>query len=881
MPNSAAANSGYLDGDVDATGVHASDRASHVSQSTKSTNRLSIKQSFRSLLRKKHDDADTPATKESGDETESLRTHTSFFSSKTRKTDEELAEEHERRQEDPHHLLDTILEEDSDGSSEKLVTLQDAAAVAQDDSAAQNSKPVEERKRGYKANLIRRKRLISYTKTSEAVGWLHSSYVKMARKSMLVRVFVLWFPLALILFVPLACGAWQNPDMRLGHTRVLYIFIWLEVSWGTLCFGKIFAHYVPEIYGFLVSIICPRYFKYVDMFVSLELSVQMLIWTFVQFISFAPLVKDTGGTVNGVQPGWKKVVQNICVAFLVSAIVFFIEQVFLYFLSTNFHKTRMALRIQRQKKAKNILIILLDAAYKFFPVGCEEFAEEDEFLQFATVKLAQTKVGGLSKNRVIQNVSKFVGNAARNVGNAVSDVGNVYGLKSTPSKTVKDALTHHATREVLANRIWKSLVLEDSTALSFEDLLDLFGQDKKEEVRYMMEVLAADGHDVELQDMIDSVDKIGKEGKAITRSLVDIDGAITKLHYVLMFICLLIIIIIFVGMLAPSASAVLATLGSTMLSFSFLFSTSAQEVFVSCIFVFVKHPYDIGDWVQTTVPSLGLTRMQVLQLNLTYTVFTSVGDNTRRQVAHAVLNTCFIDNITRSPPSNLTVNLVIGIPETTNEQLCEFERRLSEFVEENPREYAPGVYFQITDHPDLDRMALCICISTRNNQDDIVLYASRKSRALEYIGQCIREIPIAIPRREDLTHTDPSLPLFHYNITDVDEAMKFSEKAFGKRQRLGFKAPQDGGDEFIDEAEGINKQDEENVERKVTRVATQHSLKRQPSFGSRYSRNSAFSSSSRNFETGLRSRASRNVQYSEPSASASGVSGPSSRVTEN
>ena len=812
---------------------HASERASN---SSKSSAARGLGQSFKSLLRKSSDH------KQDGSSTRSHRT------SKSRQTDEELAEEYAKKMEDPHHLLSTILEDDNEDKNEKLVTLQDAAEEVN----AENPDAPPVRRRGYRANLVRHGRILRYTQTSKAIHWFHNKYLALAKSSMLMRVFVVWLPLAIILFVPLACGAWQNTNLEVGRTRIMWIFIWLEVSWGTLCFGKIFAHYVPEIFGFIVSIFIPRYLKFVDMFVALEFAIQMLIWTFVTFITFSPLIYDSEAT-KGSQPGWKKVVQNICVALLVSAIVFMIEQIFLYFLSTNFHKTRMAMRIQHQKKSKHVLIILLDLAYTIFPYDCDEFYEEDEFLKFANVKMAESKVGTMSTNKYFQNVTNFVGSAARNMGNVVSDVRDPSGKNVGAAKTVKEALIRRTTREVLANRIWKSLVLEDSTALTYNDLLEMFGPSRKEEVMYMMDILGSPGsEEIELSDMVESVNRIGREGKQISRSLIDIDGAITKLHYVLLFICTILIIMVFVGMLAPSASSVLATLGSTMLSFSFLFSSSAQEVFVSCIFVFVKHPYDIGDWVQLTVPSVGLVRMQVLQLNLTYSVFVECGVNTRRQVAHQTLNSSFIDNITRSPPSNLNVTLNIGVPETTNEQLGEFEQRLLKYTEDNPREFGPSVYFQLTDHPDLDRMTLTICITTRNNQDDLVLYATRKSRALEYIGQWIREIPITIPRRDDNTYTDPSLPMYHYNIKDIDQAMDYSRKAHGKRPKYGFMPPKIGG--FVPLGQEKTETDESESESPETEVV-KPTIRKQPSFASRYSRNSAFSSVSRsNLETGLRSR---------------------------
>lgn len=786
---------------------------------------------------------------------------------------EESPEELAKKAEDPQYLLNTIMEEPEDGQ-DLLVPVGDAAAIVTADSSssiANQPTGMSERRKGYKENLMRARRLRRYTRASKTVSTMRRWFNQFIGFSLFTRMFVYWLPLAIILFVPLAVGAWRNPNMKLGSTRVMWIFIWLEVVWGTLFFSRLISHYLPYAFGFLISIFSPKYFKYVNMVSALELAIQLVIWTFISFITFSPLLYNNKNALDlNHQPRWQKIIQDICVAFLVSSCVFFVEQAFLYILSTNFHRTRMALRIQKQKKSINVLIILLDAAFKFFPWHCDEFDEEDSGLQYASLNKAR-KTTSKSKNMVMRKVNKVVGTATKNVENIISSA-KLDDTNPTPAKIVNRALTHRDTREILANRIWKSLVMEDSTALNYEDLITVFGNERKEEVLFIFDVLDQDGvNGIDLDEMVDSVNSIGRESKQIQKSLVDIDGAITKLHYLLMCIALILIVVIFVGMLAPSSATVLATLGSTLLSMSFLFSATAQEVFQSCIFLFVKHPYDAGDWIQTYVSGPGLIRMRAVELNLMYSVFEEIGNNTRRQVSNSVLNTMFIDNISRSPPSQISIVLNIGIPETTTEQLAEFETRLNEFCDSNPREYYPGVFFQAINQPDLDRLALNICINTRNNQDDIVLFSTRRTKAFEYISQCINDIPITIPKREDTTNHDPSLPMFHYMVKDIDDASKFVERSKNRRQNYGMRPPLEEDDLSIKyHDEPINTagyQDgpapHPNTSAHPDPASQGGSLRRATSFSSKMSRHSmAFSSASKtSVNFGMRSRRRPMQQY--------------------
>lgn len=786
-------------------------------------------------------------------------------------TEPKTTEEYEKRMEDPQHLLDTILEELEEDTGAPMMPISDAAEEVFGDTSEQAPTEAAQRRQGYRENLLRKRKLRQYTKASRSITKMRNYYRKIMGMSLLTRLFFYWLPLAIILFIPLACGAWRNPNLALGGTRVMWIFIWLEVVWAALFIAKIFSHYSPEILGFVLSIFMPKYFKFIDMFLRLELPIQLVIWSFISFITFAPILTDNGAALDKTkydhQPHWQQIVQDVLVAILVSAIIFLVEQILIYLLSTNFHKTRMSLRIENQKRSINTLIILLDLAYGFFPYQCEEFFEEDEALRYASFKRATKKVGGVStSSKMLDKVKNTVNNAARNVGNMVADATkNTDVKKPSAAKVVKNALTNRETREIMASRIWKSLVMEDSNSLTYEDLLGTFGKERKEEILFMFDILDSDGQNgIDLDEMIESVHRIGRESKQISKSLVDIDGAINKLHYLLMCVALVLIVVIFVGMLAPSSATVLATLGSTLLSMSFLFSATAQEVFQSCVFLFVKHPFDTGDWIQTSVPDVGLVRMQVREMNLMYSVFNQVGVNTRRQVANSVLNSQWVDNISRSPPSQISVVLIIGVPETTADQLQEFELRLNEFVEANPRDYAPGVFFQAVDQPDLDRLSLSICINTRNNQADIVLFSTRRTRAFEFIGQCIHDIPITIPTREDTTFHDPAMPMFQYHIKDPDEALQFVEKTRGKRRPHGIPTPSAEDmssvavdDGFIDSNLGNTSADAVAAATAAAEVSRQNSrVTRRFSFSSRQSRASrAFTSASRTSNTfGLRSR---------------------------
>jgi small-conductance mechanosensitive channel len=119
--------------------------------------------------------------------------------------------------------------------------------------------------------------------------------------------------------------------------------------------------------------------------------------------------------------------------------------------------------------------------------------------------------------------------------------------------------------------------------------------------------------------MIMKIVQISKERKAIANSMHDIGGAISVLDSVLVTVAFVIVVFIFVAFLNANFVTTLATAGTTLLSMSFVFAVTCQEFLGSCIFLFIKHPYDVGDRVDIQGPEK--EQLVVEQISLLYTVF--------------------------------------------------------------------------------------------------------------------------------------------------------------------------------------------------------------------------------------------------------------------
>lgn len=88
---------------------------------------------------------------------------------------------------------------------------------------------------------------------------------------------------------------------------------------------------------------------------------------------------------------------------------------------------------------------------------------------------------------------------------------------------------------------------------------------------------------------------IYKEREFLSHSLKDAKTAIEELNRILSAIVLVLIIIVWLLLMGFATTKVLVVLSSQILAAVFIFGNTCKAVFEAMIFVFVMHPFDVGD----------------------------------------------------------------------------------------------------------------------------------------------------------------------------------------------------------------------------------------------------------------------------------------------
>lgn len=85
------------------------------------------------------------------------------------------------------------------------------------------------------------------------------------------------------------------------------------------------------------------------------------------------------------------------------------------------------------------------------------------------------------------------------------------------------------------------------------------------------------------------------ERKSLAHSLNDTKTAIDELNRLVSMIVIVVIIVVWLILMGFLTTQILVFISSQLLLVAFMFGNTAKTVFEAIIFVFVMHPFDVGD----------------------------------------------------------------------------------------------------------------------------------------------------------------------------------------------------------------------------------------------------------------------------------------------
>lgn len=231
------------------------------------------------------------------------------------------------------------------------------------------------------------------------------------------------------------------------------------------------------------------------------------------------------------------------------------------------------------------------------------------------------------------------------------------------------------------------------------------------------------------------IERTKRERYAVKRSLVQMDMALLRVSH---FITAAIFVFALIALLSPTISAndVVKGVFGTFFGLGFIFQTSVKNAIDSVIFLFIVHPYDIGDRIKVEIDKEELN-MIVSELNVFSTVFYE-WNGSKIYIPNHVLLQKSIVTIRRSGlmAENITFQMAFDTPP---EKIQHLKTEVTKFIKKHPKDFSPYFMFSYHGIEDMNKLHMKIYLQHANNWQNYEAYLQRKAKFIMFLKQAITE----------------------------------------------------------------------------------------------------------------------------------------------
>ncbi|KAL7607014.1 mechanosensitive ion channel protein 6 [Lactuca sativa] len=285
-----------------------------------------------------------------------------------------------------------------------------------------------------------------------------------------------------------------------------------------------------------------------------------------------------------------------------------------------------------------------------------------------------------------------------------------------------------------ARMIFMNVAKRRSKYIYLEDLMRFLRED--EAIKTMSLLVASPEEErVGKRALKNWVVNVFRERKALALTLNDTKTAVNKLHRMVNVLVGLAILIICLVILNIATTKVLVLISSQLVVVAFVFGNTCKTIFESIIFLFVMHPFDVGDRCE-----IDGVQMIVEEMNILNTIFLR-SDNQKIYIPNSVLLTRSIGNFYRSPDMSDTINFLIHVG-TPADKIATIKQQILSYVESNKDHWYSDPIVVTMDMYDLNSQKLSVWVQHKINYQDITQRLTRRGKIIEEMIRIFRELDI-------------------------------------------------------------------------------------------------------------------------------------------
>lgn len=285
-----------------------------------------------------------------------------------------------------------------------------------------------------------------------------------------------------------------------------------------------------------------------------------------------------------------------------------------------------------------------------------------------------------------------------------------------------------------AKRIFTNVASPGSKHIHLADLMRFLREDEAHRTINLFEG-AADGKGISKRALKNWVVNVFRERRALALSLNDTKTAVNKLHHLVNVIVGIAVIIIWLLILGVPVTHFLVFVSSQVVVLAFMFGNTCKTTFEAIIFLFVMHPFDVGDRCE-----IDGVQMVVEEMNILTTVFLKY-DNHKIIYPNSVLATKPISNYYRSPDMGDAIDFCVHVS-TPVEKLTLMKERITRYIDNKSDHWYPAPMIVMRDVDDLNRIKFSLWLSHRMNHQDMGERWVRRSLLVEEMVKIFRDLDI-------------------------------------------------------------------------------------------------------------------------------------------
>ncbi|KZV29660.1 mechanosensitive ion channel protein 10-like [Dorcoceras hygrometricum] len=504
--------------------------------------------------------------------------------------------------------------------------------------------------------------------------------------------------------------------------------------------GRLFTAWLTNTLVFLIEKNFLLKKKVLYFLFALKKSFRVVIWLALILLAWVLLINrgvershDTTNILNHITRG--------IVSTLVGAVLWMGKTLIVKLVASSFHVRTYFDRIQESIFHQYILEALSRAP------TVESALSSDNLRVSSQLSFNSAKVGKQAKGEVI-NVNKLY-KIRREKVSAWTMGGLIKVIRNSGLTTVSEVLDdsveeeHGEPKEIMseveaknaAKRIFRNVAKHGHKYIEQGDLLLFMPKEEVDNAFPLFEGATETGR-ITKSSFRNWVVKAYNERKCLAVTLNDAKTAIEELNKIASGVILVVIVIVWLLLMEIATTKVLVFISSQILLVVFMFGNSAKMLFEAMIFVFVMHPFDVGD--RCVVDGVQLV---VDEMNILTTIFLKA-DNEKIYYPNSVLATKPISNFNRSPEMGDAVDFAVEFS-TSVEKIAELKAKVKAYLESKPQLWRPSHSVQLKEIVDVHKLNMALYVNHTMNFQNSGERGTRKSDLIFELKRIFEEVGIS------------------------------------------------------------------------------------------------------------------------------------------